>query len=76
MRSSSGVAAQPGCAAFAAVNPDPVAATAHAMAAMAMAGSLAAKQAKGPGTLQLHFYDALYSLDTVDAGRLFKVVAL
>jgi hydroxyethylthiazole kinase len=64
------------CAAFAAVNPDPVAATTHAMAAMAMAGSLAAKQAKGPGTLQLHFYDALYSLDTVDAGRLFKVVAL
>lgn len=51
------------CGAFAAVNPDPLMATAHAMATMGIAGEMAAEQAKGPGTLQMHFIDALYNLD-------------
>ncbi len=48
--------------AFLAVNPEPVEATVHAMAVMSMCGLLAAKKAAGPGSLQLHFYDALYQL--------------
>jgi len=49
--------------AFLAVNPDPVQAAAHAMAVMAVCGEAAAAKADGPGTLQLHFYDALYRLN-------------
>ncbi len=49
--------------AFLAVNPDAMQATAHAMAIMAVCGEIAAESAKGPGTLQLYFYDALYALD-------------
>ena len=57
--------------AFVAVNADALAATAHAMAVMGIAGELAAEQSAGPGTLQLHFYDALYNLsETLIAGRL------
>lgn len=48
--------------AFCAVNADYLDATAHAMAIMKTAGSLAAEDAAGPGSLQLHFYDALYGL--------------
>lgn len=49
--------------AFAAVNPNAMEAAAHAMAVMAVCGEHAAARAEGPGTLQLHFYDALYNLD-------------
>ena len=48
--------------AFAAVNADPFAAAAHAMAVMGICGELAAEKADGPGTLQLYFIDALYNL--------------
>jgi len=48
--------------AFAAVNPSPIVTAAHAMAVMGIAGEIAAKKAKGPGTLQLYFLDALYQL--------------
>jgi hydroxyethylthiazole kinase len=48
--------------AFVAVNPDPLAAAAHAMAVMGICGEIAAEQAQGPGTLQLYFYDALHNL--------------
>lgn len=48
--------------AYAAVNRDCLAAAAHAAATMKIAGGLAAAKAAGPGTLQLHFYDALYAL--------------
>lgn len=61
------------CAAFVAVNPDPFEATVHGMACMAMAGALAGARATGPGTMQLHFLDALHALDAADAGRLFRV---
>ncbi|MUM78744.1 hydroxyethylthiazole kinase [Pseudodesulfovibrio sp. F-1] len=61
------------CAAFAAVNPDPFEATIHGMACMAMAGSIAGARAAGPGTMQLHFLDALHGLDADSAQRLFRI---
>ncbi|SDJ92774.1 hydroxyethylthiazole kinase [Catalinimonas alkaloidigena] len=48
--------------AFLAVNPDALPAATHAMTVMGIAGELAAAKSSGPGTLQLHFYDALYQL--------------
>jgi len=48
--------------AFAAVNPDPFAASVHAMSIMSMTGELAAKKSAGPGSMQLHFLDELYLL--------------
>lgn len=64
------------CAAFAAVNPDPFEATVHGMACMAIAGALVGGKADGPGTMQLHFLDELYALDSVDVGRLFRIADL
>lgn len=59
------------CGAFAAVNDSSFAAAVHAMAVMGIAGELAAEKAAGPGTLQLHFLDALHNLDEGQlAGRL------
>jgi hydroxyethylthiazole kinase len=49
--------------AFAAVNSDRLHAAAHAMAVMGIAGELAAARSAGPGSLQVHFLDALYRLD-------------
>lgn len=48
--------------AFLAVNDDPLTAAAHAMAVMGICGEIAAAKSAGPGTLQLHFYDALFNL--------------
>jgi hydroxyethylthiazole kinase len=48
--------------AFLAVDKDPFQATVSAMAVMGVAGEIAARKADGPGTLQLHFYDALFNL--------------
>jgi len=48
--------------AFAAVDPDFMVAATTAMAVMGVTGEIAAKQAKGPGTMQLYFLDALYNL--------------
>lgn len=57
--------------AFAAVNPAFLKAAAHAMAVMGIAGEIAAEKAQGPGTLQLHFIDALHGLQALDiSGRL------
>lgn len=61
------------CGAFAAVNPDPFEAALHACVAMKVAGEMAADKAAGPGTLQLHFYDALYSMGAADIRRRLKV---
>ncbi len=52
--------------AFVAVEPDPLQAAVCAMAVMGIAGEMAAKKAKGPGTLQFHFFDALYTLGIED----------
>jgi hydroxyethylthiazole kinase len=66
-----------GCAAtaltgaFAAVNPSALAAAAHAMAVMGIAGEIAAAHSPGPGSFQVHFLDALYLLQEADIrGRL------
>ncbi|GAB1540189.1 hydroxyethylthiazole kinase [Scytonema sp. NUACC21] len=48
--------------AFLAVNTDAFMAAAHTMAVMGIAGEIAAHKATGPGTLQIHFLDALYNL--------------
>lgn len=60
------------CGAFAAVNPNPAAAAAHAMAVMGVAGEMAGRSAKGPGSFQMHFLDALYSISQPDIHQLFR----
>lgn len=54
------------CGAFAAVNADMALAAAQAMAVMGIAGEMAVEKAVGPGTLQLHFLDALHRLSEAD----------
>ncbi len=62
--------------AFCAVNPDPLAAAAHAMAAMSAAGHKAAITAQGPGSMQWAFLDALHTLTRQDMDSLeFKADA-
>ena len=57
--------------AFAAVNPDPLLAAAHAMALMGIAGELAGARSPGPGSFQLNFLDALYTVGEAEiASRL------
>ncbi len=51
------------CGAFAAVQRDRFRATASAMAVMGIAGEIAGEKADGPGSMQLHFLDALFRLD-------------
>ena len=63
------------CGAFAAVNPDYAAATAQAMAVMGMAGELGMEKAAGPGSLQVHFLDALYNLSEEQVDRLLRIEA-
>lgn len=48
--------------AFAGVNTNMLEAATHAMAVMGIAGELAARQSKGPGSLQVNFLDQLYLL--------------
>jgi len=60
------------CGAFAAINPECGIAAAHAMAVMGIAGEMAAKNAQGPGTLQVNFIDALYQLDENYIKEFFK----
>jgi hydroxyethylthiazole kinase len=54
------------CGAFLGVNASAFAAAVHAMAVMGIAGEMAAEQAKGPASLQLHFLDMLYALSESD----------
>lgn len=61
------------CGAFAAVNKDPFEAALNACVAMKVAGEMAAEKAAGPGTLQLHFYDALYAMGEKDIRQRLKV---
>ncbi len=60
------------CGAFSAVNSDYGRAAAHAMAVMGIAGEMAAKEAKGPGSLQLNFIDALYMMSETHIGDYLK----
>lgn len=59
--------------AFLCVAESPLIGATQAMAVMAAAGRIAADKANGPGTLQLHFYDALYNLGLTDLERLVQV---
>jgi hydroxyethylthiazole kinase len=61
------------CGAFAAVEKSPFAATVKAMAVMGIAGEMAAAQALGPGSLQMHFLDILYCLTEDDIARRLKI---
>lgn len=63
------------CGAFAAVEKDYASATVQAMAVMGIAGELAAQKAAGPGSMQVLFLDALYSLSEDDIRRLLNVEA-
>jgi hydroxyethylthiazole kinase len=57
--------------AFAAVNPSPLDAAAHAMAVNGIAGEMAAERSRGPGTFQAAFLDALFLVGQADIeGRL------
>lgn len=49
--------------AFCAINGDFFTATGHAMTIMGICGELAAAQAAGPGTLQVHLIDAFHNLN-------------
>lgn len=49
--------------AFCAVNGDSLVAARHAMTVMGICGELAAAKAAGPGSMQVHFIDAMYNLD-------------
>ncbi|SHJ38305.1 hydroxyethylthiazole kinase [Malonomonas rubra DSM 5091] len=49
--------------AFCAVNKDILVATSHAMMVMGICGELAAAQATGPGSFQVHLIDAFYNLN-------------
>lgn len=60
------------CGAFAAINQDHDKASAHAMAVMGIAGEMAAIEAKGPGSLQVNFIDALYQMSETNIKELFK----
>jgi hydroxyethylthiazole kinase len=60
------------CGAFVAVNHSALAATAHAMAVMGIAGEQAGETAQGPGSLQLYFLDALYNLSEECIARYLK----
>lgn len=64
------------CAAFAAVNESPLAATINGMAAMSIAGAMAAEKSAGPGSLQLNLYDAFYSMTKEDVQQRFNVTTI
>ncbi|CAM4380155.1 MAG: Hydroxyethylthiazole kinase [Legionellaceae bacterium] len=51
--------------AFCSINSDITLASTYAMAVMGIAGEIAAKQAVGPATLQMHFIDTLYNLKEI-----------
>jgi hydroxyethylthiazole kinase len=55
--------------AFCAINPDYFTASINAMAAMGIAGELAAAQSEGPGSLRMHFIDQLYLLNEKNIKR-------
>jgi hydroxyethylthiazole kinase len=59
--------------AFIAVNKNLLVASAHAMTGMGIAGELAANKSYGPGTMQMHFLDALYTLSEKEIFSHFNV---
>jgi hydroxyethylthiazole kinase len=61
------------CGAFAAVNDSPLAACAHGMAVMGIAGEMAAERSTGPGSLQTALLDALHNLGERDIAERLRV---
>jgi hydroxyethylthiazole kinase len=61
------------CGAFAAVNQTFAEATVQAMAVTGIAGEIAAKDAAGPGMLQVRFLDALYGMAEKDIKHYLKL---
>ena len=59
--------------AFAAVNPLPFRAAAHAMAVVGIAGEMAAESSTSPGSFSPHFLDALYLLKESDLTQRLKL---
>lgn len=59
--------------AFAAVSDSALTGAAAAMAVMAVAGEKAALAANGPGSFQIHFLDALYTLNQDDINQYLKL---
>lgn len=62
--------------AFLAVDPDPVTASASALALLALAGERAGSPAGGPGSFQTHLLDALYAItpDELDARQAIREI--
>jgi hydroxyethylthiazole kinase len=60
------------CGAFAAVE-KAFPAAAKAMAVMGIAGEMAAQTSAGPGSLQMHFLDALYNMSQADISEHLKI---
>jgi hydroxyethylthiazole kinase len=56
-----------------AVADSPFAAATAAMAITGIAGEMAAAEARGPGSFQMHFLDALYRLDDAEVARRQKI---
>jgi len=61
------------CGAFAAVSESVFQATAGAMATLGIAGELAARNASGPASFQMHLLDALYNLKETDFSERLKL---
>jgi hydroxyethylthiazole kinase len=59
--------------AFIGLGVEPFAATISALASFAVAGDIAAEQAKGPGSFRTLFIDALYGLDESDMATRLRV---
>lgn len=59
--------------AYAAVADSPLQGAVAGMAVMAVAGSMAARKAKGPGSFQVNFIDALYGMQPFDVESGVKV---
>jgi hydroxyethylthiazole kinase len=70
-----GCAATALIAAFAAVDSDPVIATASALAYYGLAGEKAAHSAKGPGSFMVNLLDALYTLTPEEVRSGCRIVA-
>ena len=62
------------CGAFLGVNASAFAAAIDAMVVMGIAGEMAAEQAKGPGSFQMHFLDMLYTMTEADILKRMKLV--
>jgi hydroxyethylthiazole kinase len=61
--------------AFAAVEPDHVAASVSGLVCFEVAAEIAALVAAGPGSFKEHLYDAVYNLDSQIVSRMAKIEA-